>query len=100
MVGQLVTIAAVLFSTALFLMGNGLIGTLTAVRAGLEDYSPMALGGLGAFYYAGFALGCLLGPYLFARTGHIRAFAIAAAVTAVSVLLQALFYAQIGRAHV
>lgn len=93
MVGQLVSIAAILISTVFFLMGNGLIGTLTPLRAGAEGFTPMALGALGAAYYAGFAVGCVLGPYLFARTGHIRAFSIAAAITAVSVLLQAMMTA-------
>ncbi len=87
MVGQLVRIAAILFSTVFFLMGNGLINTLTPLRADLEGFSDLALGALGSWYYGGFALGCLGGPYLFARTGHIRAFSIAAALTATSVLL-------------
>jgi MFS family permease len=96
MVGQLLGIAAILLSAVFFLMGNGLIGTLTPLRAGFEGYSPSALGALGAAYYAGFTVGCLLGPYLFARTGHIRAFAIAAALTAVSVLLQSIIVAPLG----
>jgi len=95
MVGQIFSIAAILVSAVFFLMGNGLLGTLTPLRAGLEGYSPMALGALGAAYYAGFAGGCLIGPYLFARTGHIRAFAIAAAITAVAVLCQSMIAAPI-----
>jgi len=91
MVGQLVSIAAILFSAVFFLMGNGLVNTLTPLRADLEGFSHLSLGALGAWYYGGFALGCVGGPHLFARTGHIRAFGIAAALTAVSVLMQPMF---------
>ena len=85
---QISSIGTILLSTVFFLMGNGLVTTLTPVRAHLDGFSDVALGALGAWYYAGFVVGCAAGPNLLARAGHIRAFAIAAAVTAVSVLLQ------------
>ncbi len=85
---QLSSIGTILLSTVFFLMGNGLVTTLTPLRANLEGFSAIALGALGAWYYAGFVVGCLAGPHLLAHAGHIRGFAIAAAVTAVSVLLQ------------
>ena len=90
MTSQLSSIGMILFSTAFFLMGNGLVTTLTALRANHDGFSPLALGALGSWYYAGFVAGCVAGPYLLARAGHIRGFAIAAAVTAVSVLMQPL----------
>jgi MFS family permease len=82
------SIAAILFSTALFLMGNGLIGTLTPVRAHSQGFSDIAVGALGAWYFTGFVVGCFSGPRLLARVGHIRAFAVAAALVAASVLVQ------------
>jgi len=93
MVSQLYSVAAIFVSAVFFLMGNGLIVTLTPLRADLDGFSALALGALGSFYYAGFAVGCIAGPYLFARAGHVRAFSIAAAVTAVSILLQPLLLA-------
>jgi MFS family permease len=87
---QLHSIAAILISTVFFLMGNGLVNTLTPLRANLEGYSPITLGLLGTFYFAGFIAGCLAGPQLLARTGHVRAYAMAAALASVSILLQAL----------
>jgi MFS family permease len=87
---QLSSIAAILVSTIFFLMGNGLVNTLTPLRASIEGYSAVTLGLLGTFYFAGFIGGCLTGPHLLARTGHIRAYAMAAALTSVSVLAQAL----------
>ena len=81
------SIAAILVSTGLFLMGNGLIGTLTPVRAHLDGFSDIAVGTLGTWYFAGFVLGCVTGPRLLSRVGHIRAFAVAGALVAVSVLV-------------
>ncbi len=81
------SIAAILISTALFLMGNGLIGTLTPLRAQAQGFSDIAVGALGAWYYLGFVIGCFAGPQLLARVGHIRAFAVAAALVAASVLI-------------
>jgi MFS family permease len=87
---QLNSIAAILLSTVFFLMGNGLVNTLTPLRANIEGYSALTLGLLGTFYFGGFIAGCVAGPHLLARTGHIRAYAMAAALAAVSVLAQAL----------
>ena len=70
------SIAAILVSTGLFLMGNGLIGTLTPLRAHLDGFSDIAVGTLGTWYFAGFVLGCFAGPHLLSRVGHIRAFAV------------------------
>ena len=86
MASQLTTIGAILFSTAFFVAGNGLILTLTPLRASLEGFGPMALGVLGAFYYAGFVAGCFAGPRIIARAGHIRAFTVSASLTAVTIL--------------
>jgi len=82
------SIAAILFATAFFLMGNGLIGTLTPLRAHALGFSDIAVGALGAWYYLGFVIGCVLGPRLLARVGHIRSFSVAAVIVAASVLVQ------------
>jgi MFS family permease len=74
MVAVLAPVAALLFSVALLLMGNGLQGTLLPVRAQLEYYSPLHIGVLGSSYFLGFVAGCYFGPYVLRRVGHIRAF--------------------------
>ena len=88
---QLAGLASILLSTGLFLMGNGLIGTLNPLRAHLEGFSGLAIGLLGACYFTGFVAGCFLGPMIVARTGHIRAFAVAASLAACSLMLQAIW---------
>ena len=85
------SVGAILLSVAFMLLGSGLIGTLTPVRAHLEGFSSLAIGAMGSFYYVGFVVGCLAGPRLLARVGHIRTFSVAAALTSATVLLQPIF---------
>ncbi|MFZ0486117.1 MAG: MFS transporter [Arenicellales bacterium] len=81
----LASIAALLSAVALLLMGNGLLGTLIPVRAQIETFSTFSIGLLGSTYFLGFAAGCIYGPYLVHRVGHIRTFtAMASIVSAFS----------------
>lgn len=91
MTHQIRTIAAILLSVLIFLIGNGLLGTLIPVRGDLEGFSDVAIGAIGSAYYAGFVLGCLYAPSLLTRVGHIRTFAVAGAIAAATTLLQSLF---------
>lgn len=84
-------ITALLLSVALLLMGNGLQGTLLPVRANIEAFSATAIGILGSAYFLGFAGGCLYGPRLIRRAGHIRAFAALVAIASCVVLVHSLF---------
>lgn len=83
-------ILALLASTALLLMGNGLQGTLLPVRGALEGFSAIALGVLGSAYFLGFAAGCFVGPPIVERAGHIRAFAAVVAVASTTILAHAI----------
>lgn len=94
MQSQLRGITALLLSTVLFLMGNGLVGTLIPLRASLEGFSSISIGALGAWYFAGFVAGCYGGPHLLARVGHIRSFAVASALIAASVMLMPIWTSQ------
>lgn len=86
MTRHILNIGAILLSTALFLFGNGLLGTLLPVRAQLEGFSDLEIGLMGSSYFGGFVLGCFAGPHLLARSGHIRIFAVAAAIVAAAIL--------------
>ena len=88
MASQLFKIGAILLSTVFFLMGNGLVGTLTPVSAHLAGFSHLEIGFMGACYFAGFVAGCVIAPSVLARVGHVRTFAVSAALLAVSVLIQ------------
>jgi MFS family permease len=79
-------ITALLLSAAFLLLANGLQGTLVPLRADFEGFSDTWIGILGSAYFAGFVAGCLFCPQLIGRVGHIRTFAILAALTAAVVL--------------
>jgi len=84
-------IAALLLAVALLLTGNGLLGTLIPIRAQWEEFSTIAIGMLGSTYFLGFAAGCVYGPYLVGRAGHIRTFSAMASIVAAIILAHGLF---------
>lgn len=79
-------IVSLLIGVALLLAGAGLQITLLPLRGSAEGFSTFALGVIGSAYYIGFVSGCLLGPYVILRAGHIRAFTALVAVAAAAVL--------------
>jgi len=83
-------IASLLFGVALLLVGNGLLITLLPLRGSAEGFGAMALGIIGSSYFVGFVTGCLLGPYMILRAGHIRAFAAMVAVASAVAVAYAL----------
>ena len=87
----LAPVAALLFSVSLLLMGNGLQGTLLPVRGNMEAFSAVELGLLGTAYFLGFTFGCMHGPLLVRRSGHIRAYLAMTALASVVALLHALY---------
>ena len=91
----IVAIGAILFSTAIFVAGNGLVGLLIPARAHFAGFSELAIGLIGSAYYAGFVSGCFAGTRLLERVGHIRLFAIGAGVAAASTLAQSMFPSEV-----
>lgn len=74
------SIASLLLGFALLVMGNGLLGTLVALRMVHAHFAAVTVGFVQAAYYAGFMLGAWRGGALIVRIGHHRAFAAFAAV--------------------
>ena len=87
MTHTLTQLSALLFSTAILITGNGLITALLPVRAELESFETLEIGILGAVYFGGFIVGCVYGPRLVRRVGHIRTFASLSSLTAATVLV-------------
>ena len=83
-------IAALLFSAALLLTGNGLQGALLPVRAYVESFTTLEVGILGATYFLGFAAGCLIGSRIVRRVGHIRTFTAMVSLASAMVLAHAM----------
>lgn len=84
-------IAALLISISMLLAGNGLQGTLVPIRGNLEAFAAGEIGLLGTGYFAGFTLGCLIGPSLLGRAGHIRLFMAMASTASVAALIHAVW---------
>jgi MFS family permease len=93
MVPQLASIAAILFTTLIFLSGNGLLNTLIPVRAHIEGFSTLAIGVIASAYFAGFLIGCFTGPRWLARVGHVRTFSVCAGLCAAAALTQSIIVA-------
>lgn len=87
----LAPVLALLLSVAFLILGHGLMGTLLPVRAQIELFATPVIGLLGSLYFLGFGLGCVLGPHIIQRVGHIRAFAGLAALVVAVPLTHALF---------
>ncbi|WP_193175508.1 MFS transporter [Oricola nitratireducens] len=77
-----------LIAAGILLAGNGVQGTLIAVRGAEEGFSAGLIGLMGTAYFGGFLLGCLYIARILRNVGHIRTFsALAALASAVSLIL-------------
>jgi MFS family permease len=83
----LAPIAALLAGVALLLLGGGLLGTLLAVQGSGRGFSDAVVGVVMSGYFVGFFFGTFLAPRIIRRIGHIRAFALFAALATCAVLM-------------
>lgn len=91
MINAIRPVAALLAGVALLLVGNGLLGSLLAVRGQMEGFGAQTLGLVMSCYFLGYLGGTYLAPGLIQRISHVRAFAFYAALCAASVLLHPVF---------
>lgn len=78
---------ALLISLSVMLLGSGLLGTLLAVRMEVERFATETIGLVMACYSVGYVMASLWFGRVLVRVGHIRAFAILAALAAASTLV-------------
>ncbi|WP_369856842.1 MFS transporter [Candidatus Thalassolituus haligoni] len=90
MLPLIVPVGSLLLGVSLLLFGSGLLNTLLALRGGMEGYSDSLIGYISSGYFAGFFVGFYIGLPILRRIGHIRAFALCAAIAAAVVLLHSL----------
>lgn len=83
-------IAPLLLSASILLGGNGVLGTLIALRGRLEGFDTDLVGLMGACYFIGFFGACFSAARLIRSIGHVRAFAALAAIGAVVPLIMAM----------
>jgi MFS family permease len=79
-----------LVTAGILLGGNGLQGTLIALRGAQEGFEPSTIGFMGTFYFLGFLLGCLAISRMMRAVGYVRSFAALAAIAASGSLLMVL----------
>ncbi len=77
---------SLLFSTALLLLGHGMQLTLLPLRADANGMPELLIGLSASCYFIGFVLGCIFIPRVVGRVGHIRCFAVLAALMIVALL--------------
>jgi MFS family permease len=87
MPSAIVSISALLLGAAMLLWGNGLQGILLPVRATIESFSTSTIGLIASAYSLGFVVSCRYAPHIVRRVGHIRSFAVLAAIGSCVVLL-------------
>ena len=76
-----------LFGFLMLMMGNGIQGSLIAIRAGQENFSEITSGFVIAGYYIGMLFAGLLTQRFVERTGHVRVFGALASVASAAILL-------------
>nr|WP_306266869.1 MFS transporter [Pararhizobium sp. IMCC3301] len=84
------SISSVLLAVAMLVFGHGLQSALVPLRAEIEGFGTLAIGASISAYFAGFVIGCLVGPFLILRAGHIRAYAAMVSLASAVALLHPL----------
>jgi MFS family permease len=90
MLAALYSVSSLLIGVAVLVTGSGLFVTLLGVRAGLEGFGDVVIGLIMSAYFVGFFLGSFFCPAIVRRVGHIRAFAMLAAIASSTAVLHAL----------
>ena len=90
MLPTVLSIFSLLLGIAILLVGSGLLGTLLALRGGLEGFIAPVIGLVMSAYFAGFFAGTFLCPRIIRRVGHIRSFAMFAAVASSAAIVHVL----------
>ncbi len=87
MTRMVASLSALILSIVLLVSGNAFLMTLLGIRLSMDQVDPATIGWVLVCYSIGFVLGTLYVNRIIGRVGHIRAFAVFAAVTAVAALL-------------
>ncbi len=73
------------------MLGNGLQGSLVAIRAQYEVFGNTITGVIMAGYFVGFFLGSFIVPKMLASVGHVRVFGAVASIASLGVLVYPVF---------
>ncbi|MBB5321845.1 MFS transporter [Marinobacter oulmenensis] len=87
MTRMVASLSALIMSIVLLVSGNAFLSTLLGIRLSIESVAPDVIGWVLVCYSIGFVLGTLFVQKIITRVGHIRAFAVFAAMAAVAALM-------------
>jgi MFS family permease len=79
-------LSAILIGALILQIGNSILQTVIPLRMAVQHVQPILIGVVSSAYAGGYLIGCFLSPLLFKRVGHIRAFAVFAAVQCAATL--------------
>jgi len=80
-------LAPLLITAGILLAGNGVQGTMIALRGSVEGFEPWLIGLMGTTYFGGYIVSCIYAPRLVEAVGHIRTFAALAAIASAGTLM-------------
>lgn len=84
--GTALSLSALISSIILLISGNAFLTSLLGLRLSIEGVNTALIGWILVFYSVGFVTGTLYAGAIIERVGHIRAFAVFAAILGVAVL--------------
>mgnify|MGYP003465541546 CR=1 FL=1 len=87
---SILSVVPLLTGTLLLLMASGIQSMVMPLRGQWEGFSVDELGWLGTGWASGFVVGCLTAPQIIGKVGHVRAFAVFAALNAIIALASSL----------
>ena len=90
MLSTVSSLSSLFGGVAILLTGMGLMGTMLAVRASVEQFSDGVTGIVMAAYFVGFSVGAFVCPPIIRRVGHIRAFAAMASIASTTAIVHAM----------
>lgn len=85
----MLSVAAIILSTVVLQLGNGMVGPTVVMRASIAGDTLAGIGLIPAAYGVGFVIGCFWGRRLIEQVGHIRGFVVAGALlAALAIIMQ------------
>ncbi len=79
-------LAPLLLTAGILLAGNGVQGTMIALRGSIAGFDAWLIGLMGTSYFGGYIVACVYAPRLVETVGHIRTFAALAAIASAGTL--------------
>lgn len=87
MIRSLISIASLMASTLLMMVGFGLMNYMLPVRSLNEGWSTIVISVIATGYTIGFTLSCIVTPFFVRRVGHVRVFGALITLLTVGILL-------------